>query len=72
MAEKGAYLVANLVAYVAMKERARDFGMPEEMLEKNEMVLEGGYKSARILPRGRGQGGLRLGSSGRSSRRPEP
>ena len=45
MAEKGAYLVANLVAYVAMAERAAQFGMPPEMLEKNAMVLEGGYKS---------------------------
>ena len=45
MAEKGAYLVANLVAYVAMAERAKDYGMPPEMLEKNAMVLEGGYKS---------------------------
>jgi imidazolonepropionase-like amidohydrolase len=42
MAERGAYLVANLVAYVAMKERAASFGMPPEMLEKNDMVLEGG------------------------------
>jgi len=45
MAEKGAYLVANLVAYVAMSERAKGYGMPDEMLEKNAAVLEGGYKS---------------------------
>jgi imidazolonepropionase-like amidohydrolase len=48
MAERGAYLVANLVAYVAMKERAASFGMPPEMLEKNDMVLEGGYRSLEI------------------------
>ncbi|MCF3932707.1 amidohydrolase family protein [Acuticoccus sp. M5D2P5] len=48
MAEKGAYLVANLVAYVAMKERAAAFGMPPVMLEKNDMVLEGGYRSLEI------------------------
>jgi imidazolonepropionase-like amidohydrolase len=48
MAEKGAYLVANLVAYVAMKERAAEYGMPANMLEKNEMVLAGGYKSLEI------------------------
>ena len=42
MAEKGAYLVANIVAYVAMKERAAQFGMTAEMLAKNELVLEGG------------------------------
>jgi len=45
MAERGAYLVANIVAYVAMSERAAGYGMPPEMLEKNAMVLEGGYKS---------------------------
>lgn len=48
MAEKGAYLVANLVAYVAMKERAAEYGMPATMLEKNDMVLEGGYRSLEI------------------------
>ncbi|MDT8343530.1 MAG: amidohydrolase family protein [Thermohalobaculum sp.] len=45
MAERGAYLVANLVAYVAMAERAAGYGMPPEMLAKNAIVLEGGYKS---------------------------
>ena len=48
MAEHGVYLVANLVAYVAMKERAADYGMPATMLEKNEIVLKGGYKSLEI------------------------
>lgn len=48
MAERGAYLVANLVAYVAMKERAASFGMPASMLEKNEMVLQGGYRSLEL------------------------
>ena len=48
MAEKGAYLVANLVAYVAMKERAAEYGMPKEMLAKNDMVLDGGYRSLEI------------------------
>ncbi|WMS41397.1 amidohydrolase family protein [Acuticoccus sp. MNP-M23] len=48
MAENGAYLVANLVAYVAMGERAEQFGMPPVMLEKNAVVLEGGYKSLEI------------------------
>ena len=48
MAERGAYLVANLVAYVAMKERAAEYGMPASMLEKNGMVLEGGYRSLEI------------------------
>jgi imidazolonepropionase-like amidohydrolase len=48
MAKNGAYLVANLVAYVAMKERAAEYGMPAEMLAKNEMVLKGGYRSLEI------------------------
>ncbi len=51
MAEKGAFVVANIVAYVAMKERAASLGMLPEMLEKNEMVLEGGYKSLEICKR---------------------
>src|SRR6478735_8607222 len=37
MKEKGAYLVANLVAYYAMRERAKEFGMTAEMLAKNEL-----------------------------------
>ncbi|UYV36252.1 amidohydrolase family protein [Rhodobacteraceae bacterium D3-12] len=48
MAEKGAFIVPNLIAYVAMKERAADYGMPASMLEKNEMVLDGGYRSLEI------------------------
>ena len=36
-ANKG-YLVANLVTYVVMKERAAQFGMNAEKLEKNELV----------------------------------
>lgn len=51
MAEKDAYVVANIVAYVAIKERAREFGMTGEMLEKNEMVLDGGYRSLEICQR---------------------
>ena len=51
MAEKGAYLVANIVTYVAMKERAAQYGMPPENLEKNELVLEGGYRSLEICKR---------------------
>ncbi|MCX8997947.1 amidohydrolase family protein [Rhizobiaceae bacterium BDR2-2] len=48
MARHGAYLVANLVAYVAMKERAASYGMPAIMLEKNDMVLESGFRSLEI------------------------
>ena len=51
MAEKGMFLVANLVAYYAMKERAAKFGMTAESLEKNDLVLEGGLKSLEICKR---------------------
>ena len=51
MKEKGAYLVANLVAYYAMRERAKDFGMTAEMLAKNDLVIDGGLKSLEICKR---------------------
>jgi len=45
LSEKKGYLVANLVAYVVMKERAAQFGMSADKLEKNELVLRGGFES---------------------------
>jgi imidazolonepropionase-like amidohydrolase len=51
MKEKGAYLVANLVAYYAMKERAREFGMTADMLAKNDLVIDGGLESLEICKR---------------------
>jgi len=51
MASKGMFLVANLVTYYAMKERAQKFGMSAESLAKNEIVLEGGLKSLEICKR---------------------
>jgi imidazolonepropionase-like amidohydrolase len=51
MAEKGAFLVANLVTYHVMKERAAAFGMTAEMLAKNDLVLEHGYRSLEICKR---------------------
>jgi len=51
MKQKGAYLVANLVAYYAMRERAREFGMTSEMLAKNDLVIDGGLKSLEICKR---------------------
>ena len=51
MKQKGAYLVANLVAYYAMKERAKEFGMTPEMLAKNDLVIDGGLKSLEICKR---------------------
>ena len=51
MAEKGMYLVANLVTYYAMKDRAAQFGMIGDSLAKNELVLQGGLKSLEICKR---------------------
>ena len=48
LASRQGYLVANLVAYVTMKERAAQFGMSPEKLEKNELVLRGGFESLEI------------------------
>ncbi len=51
MKQKGAYMVANLIAYYAMKERAAQFGMTPEMLAKNDMVIDGGLRSLEICKR---------------------
>ncbi|WMS41396.1 amidohydrolase family protein [Acuticoccus sp. MNP-M23] len=51
MAGKDMFLVANLVAYYAMKERAVDYGMSSDMLEKNDVVIEGGLRSLEICKR---------------------
>jgi imidazolonepropionase-like amidohydrolase len=51
MADKGMYLVANLIAYYAMKERASQFGMSGEMLAKNDLVIDGGLQSLEICKR---------------------
>ena len=45
---KGGYLVANLVTYFSMKERAAQFGMTADMLAKNDIVLEGALRSLEI------------------------
>jgi imidazolonepropionase-like amidohydrolase len=51
MKQKGAYMVANLVAYYAMKERAAQFGMTADMLAKNDLVIDGGLRSLEICKR---------------------
>jgi imidazolonepropionase-like amidohydrolase len=51
MKRKRAYLVANLVTYHAMKERAAQFGMSADMLAKNDLVIEGGLRSLEICKR---------------------
>jgi imidazolonepropionase-like amidohydrolase len=42
---KGGYMIANLVTYFSMKERAAQFGMDADMLAKNDIVLEGALRS---------------------------
>ena len=44
-------MVANLVAYYAMKERGRALGLSAEMLAKNEIVIDGGLRSLEICKR---------------------
>jgi imidazolonepropionase-like amidohydrolase len=48
MVEKGMYLIANLVAYYAIRERAAEFGMTGDMLAKNDLVIDGGLRSLEI------------------------
>ncbi|WP_395713803.1 amidohydrolase family protein [Reyranella sp.] len=45
---KGGYMIANLVAYFSMKERAAQFGMTRDMLDKNDIVIEGALRSLEI------------------------
>ncbi len=51
MAAKDMFLVANLVTYYAMRERAAEFGMTADMLAKNDLVIEGGLRSLEICRR---------------------
>jgi len=48
MKAKGGYMIANLVTYFSMKERAAQFGMTADMLAKNDIVLEGALRSLEI------------------------
>jgi imidazolonepropionase-like amidohydrolase len=48
LASKGGYMIANLVTYFIMKERAASFGMTADMLAKNDLVLDGALKSLEI------------------------
>jgi imidazolonepropionase-like amidohydrolase len=45
---KGGYMIANLVTYFSMTERAAQFGMTADMLAKNDIVLEGALRSLEI------------------------
>jgi imidazolonepropionase-like amidohydrolase len=51
MAEKGMFLVANLVTYFEMKKHAAEYGMGSDMLAKNDLVIEGALKSLEICKR---------------------
>ena len=51
MAEKNMLLIANLVTYYSMKEKAAEFGMTAEMLQKNDLVIEGALRSLEICKR---------------------
>ena len=51
MSSKGMYLVANLVTYFEMKDKAKAFGMTPDMLEKNDIVIEGALRSLEICKR---------------------
>jgi imidazolonepropionase-like amidohydrolase len=51
MAEKGMFLVANLVTYFEMKKRASEYGMNSDMLAKNDLVIDGALKSLEICKR---------------------
>ena len=51
MAQKGMFLVANLVTYFEMKKHAAEYGMNSDMLAKNDLVIEGALKSLEICKR---------------------
>src|SRR5215210_4153962 len=51
MAEKGMFLIANLVTYFEMKKHAAEYGMNSDMLAKNDLVIDGALKSLEICKR---------------------
>jgi imidazolonepropionase-like amidohydrolase len=51
MAEKGMFLVANLVTYFEMKKHAAQYGMSSDMLAKNDLVIDGALNSLEICKR---------------------
>jgi imidazolonepropionase-like amidohydrolase len=48
LASKGGFMIANLVTYFVMKERAAQFGMTKDMLDKNAIVMDGALRSLEI------------------------
>ena len=57
LAERKGLLIANLVTYVAMKDRGAALGLTGEMLAKNDRVLDAGMRSLEICKRA----GVRVG-----------
>src|SRR6185295_7580506 len=51
MAERQAFVVANLVTYYKMREQGRELGLSAREVEKNELVIEGGLRSLEICKR---------------------
>jgi imidazolonepropionase-like amidohydrolase len=51
MAQKGMFLIANLVTYFEMKKHAAEYGMGADMLAKNDLVIGGALKSLEICKR---------------------
>jgi len=51
LAQRKGFMVANLVTYFVMKERAAQFGMTAEMLAKNDLVIDGALRSLEICKR---------------------
>ena len=51
LAERKAFLVANLVTYEAMRERGAALGLGPEILAKNDRVLEAGMRSLELCKR---------------------
>ena len=69
MAQKGVYMIPNLVTYDAMKRRAKELGMPQRDAGEERRGAEVRLRRARALPQGRREDGLRLRPSGRAGRR---
>ena len=72
MAEKGMFLVANLVTYYAMKERAAKFGMTRGEPGEERHRAGGRPEVAGDLQAPRRAGGLRQRPPGRAALGPEP
>lgn len=51
LAERGGFMIANLVTYFIMRERASQFGMTADMLAKNDLVIDGALRSLEICTR---------------------